>query len=141
MIKENELRIGNYVTIDNKQSHPTISGQMGLVIGILERYEKLFPKSTASISIQIGDNSFSQFNEYIEPIPLTEEWLVKLGFELFQDENDAFPSYHHKYSFVLDEKFQPSDVGFPIAHIEFKYVHQLQNLYFALTGEELTIKS
>lgn len=25
-------------------------------------------------------------------------------------------------------------------NIEIKYVHQLQNLYFALTGEELTIK-
>jgi hypothetical protein len=29
------------------------------------------------------------------------------------------------------------EVGYPIAYIQ--YVHQLQNLYFALTNEELTL--
>ena len=57
-------------------------------------------------------------------IPLTEEWLVKLGFEnsapilMYNSDGDA----------VYLSDFE---------HI--KFVHQLQNLVFAIEGRELTI--
>ena len=63
------------------------------------------------------------------PIPLTEEWLVKFGFE------------NKTKSFVLNNisiKQQTKGYFFYLS-IMIQYVHQLQNLYFALTGEELKI--
>ena len=73
-----------------------------------------------------------------KPIPLTEEWLLKFGFEKqsrrFYVLNNWVVEYREGtklFNFVAEE---PID-------IIVKYVHQLQNLYFALTGEELTFKS
>jgi hypothetical protein len=72
------------------------------------------------------------FEEY-KPIPLTEEWLLKFGFVYLKGHGwvvgDVF-SFNINDSFELDWYEQA-----PL-----KYVHQLQNLYFALTGKELTIK-
>ncbi len=68
-----------------------------------------------------------------EPIPLTEEWLVKFGFK--KDKNE--------YILVNGIRIELERL---IIHIDntiiclIKYVHQLQNLYFCLTSEELTIK-
>lgn len=77
------------------------------------------------------------------PIPLTEEWLVKLGFEklrvtkiatiqryLLHGVNISF------YAVSRDFVFSPIET----IKVNLKFIHQLQNLYFALTDEELTIK-
>ena len=69
-------------------------------------------------------------------VVLTEEWLLKLGFE-----NCLF-SFGVK-SWIKDGfELMVSDDGMFFNHydLEIKYVHKLQNLYFALTGEELTVK-
>ena len=65
------------------------------------------------------------------PIKLTEEWLLKFGFEDFED--------------YFVEFFDNGDIRFFICaymdsppSVKIKYVHQLQNLYFALKGQELT---
>ncbi|AGO48415.1 hypothetical protein Phi10:1_gp074 [Cellulophaga phage phi10:1] len=78
----------------------------------------------------------TEFIDYLQPIPLTEEWLLKFGFkrnepycfigikkriQLINIGNKYFRLYYYNTSIKID-----------IAH-----VHQLQNLYFALTGEEL----
>jgi hypothetical protein len=71
------------------------------------------------------------------PIPLTEEWLLKFGFyknidtELFEKGGFQIEISVLKCLFYLPE--------FGDWHKEIEYVHQLQNLWFALTGEELTI--
>ena len=79
--------------------------------------------------------------EGCEPIPLTEEWLVKLGF--ISDSLGGFNSPRSMNIYFLDKHInicyaKYAESGVKLEHI--KYVHQLQNLYFALTGEELTIK-
>lgn len=73
-----------------------------------------------------------------EPIPLTEEWKLKFGFE--KTEWDNFNSYrlmigNNDYTIVLysDGNCEVGD----IITCKIEYVHQLQNLYFALKGEEL----
>lgn len=63
--------------------------------------------------------------------------ILKFGFDQFYEDNDAYPSYHLE-NFIIDDKFQPFDVEFKIA--DYKIVHQLQNLFFALKGKELTLK-
>lgn len=69
--------------------------------------------------------------DHMKPIPLTEEWLEKFGFKPFVKDwqRKGIIIHTRKRGFVLRKSV-------PII----KHVHQLQNLYFALTGEELTIK-
>jgi len=71
-------------------------------------------------------------------IPLTEEWLIKMGFE---NDNITFsrgsvwlaPTSTGRYDVFLAGLYNGSQTTL-------EYVHDLQNLYFALLGTELTIK-
>lgn len=71
-----------------------------------------------------------------EPISLTEEWLSKMDFH-----NDEFLGCFTNYE--LDIKYFFYDVvyfGSKKIDYDLKYVHQLQNLAFAISGKELKIK-
>jgi len=73
---------------------------------------------------------------WVKPIRLTEEWCVRLGFQRYnnalckQTEMGEFSIWHPE----KDDDFTLNTETFVI---QIKTVHQLQNLYFALTGEEL----
>jgi hypothetical protein len=86
-----------------------------------------------------------EINQNYQPIEINEEWLMKFGFEKIIDNEftlryelkkdprfDYFFSKHNLKTFGL--RFQGSTF-FNVV----KYVHQLQNFYFALTGHELNI--
>jgi hypothetical protein len=77
------------------------------------------------------------------PISLTEEWLVKFGFEL-KKVSMGGREYEgwRNFSFHLDTNYIKNTLFYHWmgGNIEIKHVHQLQNLYFALTNEELIIK-
>ena len=86
-------------------------------------------------------------NAEFHPIPITPEWLERLGFEKRISpkghENWVMYSQHH-FAFVLRE-ITPF-IGFTYHSygtdhsLQIDHVHQLQNLYHALTGQELTVK-
>lgn len=88
---------------------------------------------------------FDQSNEKgewnIHGIPLTEELLLKFGFVNFMggywelEDRITILQSPGKLNFLLSIGTEYT-TGQP-----FESVHQLQNLYFALTGEELTIKT
>ena len=70
------------------------------------------------------------------PIPLNEEWLIKLGFT-----KNEFDSHYERGEFYVeiwenDCVFRWNDFN---VDINLKYVHKLQNLYFILTGSELQV--
>lgn len=74
--------------------------------------------------------------EHIIPIPLTEEWLKRFGFEVFEfDYKDNQYRFKDRLIVIRDGHFQ--DYG---SSVTIKYLHELQNLFFCLTGTELTIK-
>ena len=78
------------------------------------------------------------------PIPLTEEWLVKFGFEYLADiELSMEKIYMHKNmkQTLFIEVGENFTIKSKCQDVTNKYVHQLQNLYFALTGKELTMLS
>jgi hypothetical protein len=84
---------------------------------------------------QIQDEIFGSLN--LNPIALTEEWLLKFGFKYYKSWNYWQIKGEHRL------KVYPCNISFDFRerfHFEIKEVHQLQNLYFALTGEELEIK-
>jgi hypothetical protein len=116
MIQAQELRIGNLI-LNHKGEIETVKA--------------------------IGINDYIWFDkernllvEYCQQIPLTEEWLLKLGFK-------TSTLIHMLDSYTLNGnilfKGEDSFRYFGTA-TKIKYVHQLQNLYFALTNEELTFK-
>ena len=101
---------------------------------------------------------YEYFNDahLYKPIPITDEWLLKFGFEkkVRSDHSLMYSKegrFTEKMSIVywnyvatgndgwlyslMDEEGKYSEFGVPLENI-----HQLQNLYYALTGKELTIK-
>jgi hypothetical protein len=121
-MKAEELRIGNWIRYAGQE---------------IELTRQKFKLSVFTLGL----------DELHEPIRLTEEWFVKFGFK---------PLNGHEFSFWLDEweclslYAEPYPKSFAIGLSrglkdiwstgKIQYVHQLQNLYFALTGTELTIK-
>lgn len=92
-----------------------------------------------------------------EPIPLTEEWLIKFGFEkvIYDTDETGYGtdyeldikgvgciSYSDDFSCALfgSKESSKNELGFLPNWDNCKHVHSLQNLYFALVGEELKIK-
>ena len=78
------------------------------------------------------------FNKVHKPIPLTDDWLLKFGFK----KEDKTPSKEHGQYFsiwILDYKYSFAYAPFR-EDCGIKYVHQLENLYFALTGTELELE-
>jgi len=135
-MKAEELRIGNIVWDD-------YSGEM-IVSAIDGDYVSL----RKTLSLPEGTYKI----ELIQPILLTEEWLLKLWFtEGNQCYNEAFsieilntdfylrPSYLG--GFYWGFNINDNKMDCELNNVQpIKYVHQLQNLYFALTGEELKVK-
>jgi hypothetical protein len=91
---------------------------------------------------QIVPNDFVKWSDEkwemkdIHPIPLTEEWFLKFGFRLW-------PWGWVKKSTDDSAGLRITIMGYfersGDKPVKIEYVHQLQNLYSALTGEELTI--
>jgi len=84
-------------------------------------------------------------DELHEPIPLTEEWLKKFKIGSISPiiENDGI--INKAMLFKCFPIFYWNDGSITIeindfSKVKLNYVHQIQNLHFALTGQELTIK-
>ena len=113
-MKANELRIGNKVDI---------YGNVATIVP--NDFEKW---------IDVKNNSYVMKN--LKPIELTEEWLIRFGFKKM---NYKLLNKIVFYSETWDIEFSDNEFYMPDIGIVVKYVHQLQNLYFALTNEELSI--
>jgi len=122
-MKAEELRIGNLIIADGEETqvYALYEYDERGINGVGEHYEA-------------GQYTYP----VCEPIPLTEEWLLRFGFAKNYGE-------FTKGNLMLDCEYTDKGeyvVKYGKAYIEadIKYVHHLQNLYFALTGDELTIK-
>jgi len=130
-MKAEGLRINNLVSRTNKLTK-----------------ENLIIELTASCILDIHANG--EMSSFIyEPIQLTEEWLLKFGFEKKTYRNLTLYYFSLKVLSHGEIAFHPKDQGFNIdlgtttgyqfGRTQIKSVHQLQNLYFALTQTELTL--
>lgn len=141
-MKASELRIGNLVWDD-------YSGEM-IVSSIGEE--------TVNLKKRGGLPEGRYILKTLQSIPLTEEWLVKLGFTKYEWCSDCafikFNNGHIMLRYYNDKwhctktKVTKDSSGHKTSGHRgiikdglIQYVHQLQNLYFALTGNELTLKS
>ena len=75
----------------------------------------------------------------LKSIELTEEWLINLGFE--QDTDISYRWYHINGSLAYDLDDNCIRIDDTWEFGKRQYVHELQNLFFALTNEELQFKT
>lgn len=92
------------------------------------------------VQIKKGTSKIPVDSEDLKPILLTSEWLCKFGFkESYRSDfriRYDLPNFG-KYDFDLSkEKILEGFLYFG-NYIQCQYLHQLQNLYFVLTGREL----
>ncbi len=140
MIKANELRVGNYVKFIDSEEFHKVEGMVN-------------PINNEERVIQLYGNCIPNREDQIYPVPLTPEVLEKCGFNKDPEWwGDLISYYNRKIEGVedigpsIDIRFgnEESDLeeldALFIGQQDFKrikYLHQLQNLYFTLTGEEL----
>jgi len=126
-IKPNELRIGNLLFYPKDKEFE--------VCEILNH-----PSCERDYSYMARGKHFGCYFSDLSPVPLTTEWLEKVGFHWCEMRNGFTKSVSEACEMVIDGRGN-IEVGddfkrdSPILN-----VHTLQNFYYSLTGEELTIK-
>ena len=134
-MKATELRIGNYVECEERCGD-TVYPLTSIYNDNTICFDQAYHKSTELYKAK--------------PIPLTEEWLLKLKLhkEFNSDNSENRNCWYLKDcddNFYINYDYD-SYIGWYVGAscygyiVGIKHVHQLQNLYFALTNKELTIK-
>ena len=125
MIQLQEIRIGNLV-FDKKRN------RIVTVWGIESNHDKIVVNYAHSLGV------YSINLKHIEPITLTEEILLDLGFE---EKSKSKNFYLGNFRFNISKPVNYNGFifcdGYDVITDRIKYVHQLQNLYFDLKGERL----
>lgn len=119
-----------------------------------------FRHTETPVKITLSDFAHEYYDEHLEdyePILLTEEWLVKFGVTNYADGYIITPNGHYDFGYVLEYLDWRKDWQVGILYYDparecdveevyhfnvgsLKYVHQLQNLFYSLCGEELELK-
>lgn len=130
MIQANELRIGNWVT-------ELIKNRIVAIDGIESNQDFVW------VNYLNGSGQYKVGINDIEPIPLTPEILEKCGFEITgqtEHPNNIWTKYGEESKFELEQIIHFFLYDNKCFGTQVNYLHQLQNIYFSLTGEELDVK-
>ena len=131
-----ELRIGNYVYFP-------FTKEVVKILGI-NAYETNSGKIENSISFMNGLNLYCEKLDKLQAIELTKEQLIDFGWESDYEKYDII-CYINKILDIDNINYIKNKKQFYWNCWEntkdIKYVHELQNLYFALTGEELVLSN
>jgi hypothetical protein len=138
-MKPTELRIKNLVNI-NELTRIDNTNELPL-INPLFKIERIDEDGEIIIYSEINNLHIHCDLESIQPIPLTEEWLLNFGFKKIgvNFQLKSFCLWYSSSEICYVWRFMN------VWEIEgrkvcLNNVHQLQNFWFALTGEELTFK-
>jgi|GEM_PF-5615951 len=133
MVASGELRLGNLVLAPELWKDQYFH--------ILELYA-----GECSISPDVQNQSRIVSYDSLEPIPVSIPLLVGFGFQIREYGLNKVINYiefrQGKHTFYLSDNLQPiKSPAQPIAITAQKvaYFHQLQNLFFVITGDELSI--
>ncbi len=128
MINTNEIRLGNYYQD---------RGGKWLRVDFIEYIEKGYSTKFGQ-KMYINNEEvhpMTEYSDYANPIELTKDWLVKFG---FKQENGIMSYVKEDYTDIqiVYETIAKFYRLYPRTN-KIKYVHELQNLFYALTGCEL----
>ena len=130
-MKIQELRIGNKVSF--KDTVVEIAGVSGIVYSF----------GAIDVTIFRGGKTEMHDLKTLSPIPLTEDILLKSGFELSDRDWDYWDP-KEELSFCMsifgDGLFFSAGEGITLNKYPIEYVHQLQNMFYVITGKELGVK-
>jgi hypothetical protein len=142
------LRIGNFVKVNNQEYHPKLVDEILVVIGVNQTDNLEKNGRTHSISMNYLDDSknyvipaISQLEMFVQGIELTDINIQEFGYTL-TDTNSA----GNVWNIVEIGEFINEDCQiiyfnktkeYKRGNLRIKYVHELQNLFFAITGTEL----
>lgn len=134
-MKASELRIGNYVDTINRDREVHLPNNCPQKIGLIE----FFKVELYDIDIPFANQFVIDQTDISDlcGIPLTEDRLIKFGFEKIGDTTYIFGDL------VIDFPSKTYETGMtkwrmsPIILSHPHYVHKLQNLYFVLEDKEL----
>lgn len=118
-----DFRIGNLITRNDLGT-----GEPRIETIIELRRDKVFTSGPVTVICDYED---------LNPVPLTDELLLKLGFTQDGDEysKDNFIVRLNRRDLVI-EGFEYDYNGITVS-TEYFYIHDLQNLYFAIKRQEL----
>jgi hypothetical protein len=127
MIQANELRIGNLV-------------KYGVHIVPIKSIHKSYDNEvTVYVKLNEKLNHYCLYIDEVDPIQITEELLLKFGFEI---SNEGWFGYAEKNKVKFDISSLSEEIvlqDFNGKRVAVKYIHQLQNLYYSLMQTELEI--
>lgn len=130
MIKANEIRVGNFI-------NEKVLGN----VKILEIHTKVVIVEAINLTVnkeKIAQQYTLSLN-HIEPIEVTDyDILLKFGFETKIDDMYLIFGNLFFVKFNDDEYVHLNDVKCNTIY-SYKYLHELQNVYFSLTGQELSV--
>lgn len=148
ILKANELRVGNYIKFNNHIEKEKI-------IQINLRFFASWAGGRSAEDMRIDE----EINDYYQPIPLTEQWLERFGFEKLWDLNKNQWSLYIDEGLIIEatkvdllfyirlcisqDNFDENiDTSCFVAYRDIGYIsfHTLQNLYYSITGCELEEK-
>ena len=125
MINLQELRIGNWIEF-------TAYGNQFIQVDKLDNLEE----------------------HHYSYIPITEEWLLKFGFEKYADKTNLYLISIHEFNLKkLCVYLDANDCTIAMVDyfsnlektelfpLNYKYIHQLQNLFYSITQTELQCKA
>lgn len=146
-MKSSDLMIGNLVTVNNPENWPLLK-DVPLIVEGVNKCKPIEGIENTDYNVQLFDNSdfktrysatktFSQFICFIEPIKLTEDWLLRFGFEKYEFDNGDLNQYRYNNRLIIIRDGKFTDYG---TSTNFEYVYQLQNFYYAVTYKELVIQ-
>ncbi len=127
MIQANELRLGNLVIVNGETIEVSDINSLG-------------------INNEYGETKY--YSSDLHPIPLSEDILLKCGFE----KNEDTHIYYYKdlvridwfenspmIRFKAEVEEESNDYYVEFTNLKTQYLHQLQNQVYFNTNEELTI--
>lgn len=130
-MKPQDLRIGNYINALDDYDQAIASQVIALSSGDAD-----IDEYGNRILFYTLNGEYAPDQCKIEGVKITEEWLVKFNFDL------GWIIEHNTESFCLIQQgvnyYYSADMHHHTSR-PIEYIHQLQNLYFALTGKELSI--
>src|SRR5579862_3702257 len=170
MINVKELRIGNFVTTnDPADLYITKKPPLDDPLEFGDIYDIDIVNEISMDGVVLfnhgnygsASNLIKKHSEEVNPIPLTIEWLEAFGAKEHESSkgvyclpyNSAFESaitelntivegdhWKKTHASLLVHDTETNEVGVIYPKYDIRFVHQFQNMYFALTGEELSIK-
>lgn len=112
-MKSNEVRVGNFILFSGVKT-------------------KVIPQDFATQCRGINSSEMPNF----KPIQLNEDWLLSAGFELV-NKIGTIKRLRKNQLFQI----RMIDMEIFYEHKRIDFVHELQNLFFSLVGEELVFST